>query len=153
MAKSQFIPILQSCAHEPIHSQGDYKVNVRKAVMNMCLFYQHESGFPKLSMVTRIALHFCTTSASLHFPLLQSTFGRLSHRSAHSPFASKYLGHVSTISEDFITHSRITHHYTFEYSTRTTMHLQNLRKHTSISPTTSLKHHVHRHTSLNIIPA
>jgi hypothetical protein len=101
--------------------------------------------------MNRLALR--TTSASLHLPSLQSTFGRLSHRSAHSPFASEYLGHVSTISEDFITHSRITHHYTFEYSTRTTTCLKNLRKHTNISPTTSPKHHVHRHTSPNIIPA
>ena len=31
MAKSQLIPILQSCHHEPIHSQGHYKLNVRKA--------------------------------------------------------------------------------------------------------------------------
>jgi hypothetical protein len=87
-----------------------------------------------------------------HLPSLQSTFGRLSHRSAHSPFASEYLGHVSTISEDFITHSHVTHHYTFEYSTCTTTCLQNPRKHTNISPTTSPKHHVHRHISPNIIP-
>jgi hypothetical protein len=64
--------------------------------MNMCLFYQHESGFPKLSTVTRIDLHFRTTSASLQLPSLQSTFGSLSHPSAHSPFASEYPGHVST---------------------------------------------------------
>jgi hypothetical protein len=64
--------------------------------MNMCLFYQRESGFPKLSTVTRIDLHFRTTSASLQLPSLQSTFGRLSHHSAHSPFASEYPGHVST---------------------------------------------------------
>jgi hypothetical protein len=66
------------------------------SMMNMCLFYQRESGFPKLSTVTRIDLHFRTTSASLQLPSLQSTFGRLSHHSAHSPFASKYPGHVST---------------------------------------------------------
>jgi hypothetical protein len=62
----------------------------------MCLFYQRESGFPKLFTVTRIDLHFRTTSASLQLPSLQSTFGRLSHHSAHSPFASEYPGHVST---------------------------------------------------------
>jgi hypothetical protein len=64
--------------------------------MNMSLFYQRESGFPKLSMVTRIDLHFRTTSASLQLPSLQSTFGRLSHRSTHLPFASEYPEHVST---------------------------------------------------------
>jgi hypothetical protein len=61
--------------------------------------------------------------------------------------------HVSNISEDFITRSRITHHYTFKYSTHTTTRLQNLRKHANIYSVVSPKHHAHRHTSLNIIPA
>ena len=35
MAKSQLISILQSGSLEPIHSQGHYKLNVRKADYNL----------------------------------------------------------------------------------------------------------------------
>jgi len=97
----------------------------RWVLMSMHWFYARGLGISHISTLTQIFLDLCTTDIPcdliwLHKP--SEVFNTLMFS------RSEYPADMSTISEDFIMCSHITHHYTFKYLTQATHTLQHIRR-------------------------